>query len=122
MFIGRLFPFFVAGLVLAPVGAILSSLFSPTGEIWSHLVESTLPQLLINTVWLSVGVVVGTAMVGISLAWFTAVFEFPGRRFFTWALLLPMAIPAYVSAFVALGVFDFTGPIQTFLRSWLNSD
>ncbi len=122
MFIGRLFPFFVAGLVLAPVGAILSSLFSPTGEIWSHLVESTLPQLLINTVWLSVGVVVGTATVGISLAWFTAVFEFPGRRFFSWALLLPMAIPAYVSAFVALGVFDFTGPIQTFLRSWLNSD
>ncbi len=122
MSVGRLFPFLVATLVLAPVAAIVSSLFSPTGEIWAHLVESTLPQLLINTAWLSVGVVIGTALIGISLAWFTAVYEFPGRRFFSWALLLPMAVPAYVSAFVALGVFDFTGPIQTFLRSWLSSD
>ena len=61
-------------------------------------------------------------MIGVSLAWFTAVCEFPGRKFFSWALLLPLAIPAYVIAFVALGLFDYTGPVQAGLREWLDSE
>ncbi|MDO9310971.1 MAG: ABC transporter permease subunit, partial [Nitrosomonas sp.] len=122
MTIWRLVPFIAAALVLAPVGVIVSSFFAPASDIWQHLVETTLPLLLINTLWLALGVIVGTALLGISLAWFTAVYEFPGRRFFSWALLLPLAIPAYVTAFVALGLFDFTGPIQTTLRAWLDSD
>ena len=64
----------------------------------------------------------GTALLGVSLAWFTAVCEFPGRGFFSWALFLPLAIPAYVIAFVALGLFDYVGPVQTALRAWLQSD
>ncbi|WP_110340103.1 iron ABC transporter permease [Nitrosomonas sp. Nm84] len=118
----RLVPFIAAALVLAPVGVIVSSFFVPASDIWQHLVETTLPLLLINTFWLAFGTVTGTALLGISLAWFTAVYEFPGRRFFSWALLLPLAIPAYVTAFVALGLFDFTGPLQTALRAWLDSD
>jgi len=107
---------------MIPVGVILSSLLAPTDDIWAHLVENTLPLLLTNTFWLAFGVLVGTGLLGVSLAWTTAVYEFPGRRFFTWALLLPLAIPAYVTAFVALGLFDFTGPIQTTLRNWLDAD
>ena len=122
MAIWRLVPFIAAALVLAPVGVIISALFAPASDIWQHLVETTLLSVLVNTFWLALGVVGGTAVLGISLAWFTAVYEFPGRRFFSWALLLPMAMPAYVTAFVALGLFDFTGPIQTTLRIWLNSD
>jgi len=122
MTIWRLVPFVAAALVLAPVGVIVSSFFAPTSDIWQHLVETTLLLLLLNTLWLALGVIVGTALLGISLAWFTAVYEFPGRRFFSWALLLPLAIPAYVTAFVALGLFDFTGPIQTILRAWLDND
>ncbi len=122
MIIWRLVPFVAAALVLAPVGVIVSSFFAPASDIWQHLVETTLPLLLINTLWLALGVIIGTGLLGISLAWFTAVYEFPGRRFFSWALLLPLAIPAYVTAFVALGLFDFTGPIQTTLRAWLDSD
>ncbi|MEK6595907.1 MAG: iron ABC transporter permease, partial [Pseudomonadota bacterium] len=118
----RLVPFLAAALVLAPVGVIISSLFAPADDIWRHLLETTLPLLLTNTFWLALGVVAGTALLGISLAWFTAVYEFPGRSFFSWALLLPLAMPAYVTAFVALGLFDFTGPIQTTLRTWLDSD
>ena len=82
----RLVPFIAAALVLAPVGVIVSSFFAPASDIWQHLVETTLPLLLINTLWLALGVIVGTALLGISLAWFTAVYEFPGRRFFSWAL------------------------------------
>ncbi|SFD94968.1 iron(III) transport system permease protein [Nitrosomonas sp. Nm166] len=122
MAIWRLVPFIAAVLVLAPVGVIVSAMFAPTSDIWQHLVETTLLSLLVNTFWLALGVIGGTALLGISLAWFTAVYEFPGCRFFSWALLLPMAMPAYVTAFVALGLFDFTGPIQTALRTWLDTD
>ena len=114
--------FFIAAVVLIPVGVVISSLFSPAGDIWLHLLETTLPRLLNNTFWLAFGVVAGTTLLGVSLAWFTAVYEFPGRKFFSWALLLPFAIPAYVTAFVMLGIFDFTGPIQTTLRAWSGSD
>lgn len=122
MIIWRLVPFIAAALVLVPVGVVVSSFFAPASDIWLHLVETTLPLLLINTLWLALGVIIGTAFLGISLAWFTAVYEFPGRRFFSWALLLPLAIPAYVTAFVTLGLFDFTGPVQTILRTWLGYD
>ena len=118
----RLIPFLVAALVLIPIGTILSSFFAPTSDIWQHLVETTLLSLLINTFWLALGVVCGTTLLGISLAWLTAVCEFPGRKLFSWALLLPLAIPAYVTAFVVLGLFDFTGPVQTAFRSWLGPD
>lgn len=118
----RLIVFLIAALVLIPIGVIFASFISPETEIWQHLVETTLPGLLVNTFWLSLGVVIGTMLLGVSLAWFTAVYEFPGRQFFSWALLLPFAIPAYVTAFVALGIFDFTGPVQTTLRAWFDSD
>lgn len=118
----RLIPFLVAAVVLVPVGTVISSLFVPTGDVWQHLVETTLAGLLVNTFWLAVGVAAGSALLGVSLAWFTAVCEFPGRKFFSWALLLPLAIPAYVTAFVALGLFDYVGPVQTALRTWLGPD
>ncbi len=118
----RLIPVFIATLVLIPVGTVVSSLFAPAGDVWQHLVETTLAELVANTFWLALGVSLGTAFLGVSLAWFTAVCDFPGRGFFSWALLLPLAIPAYVIAFVALGLFDYVGPVQTGLRAWLQSD
>lgn len=121
-FVWRAIPFLLAGLVLVPVCVVFSSLFMPEEEIWRHLVATTLPRLLTNTLWLSLGIMIGTSILGISLAWFTSVYAFPGCRFFSWALFLPLAIPAYVTAFVALGIFDYTGPLQTYLRSWFDSD
>ncbi|MEK7779732.1 MAG: iron ABC transporter permease [Pseudomonadota bacterium] len=122
MLVWRLIPFLAAILVLAPVGVVVSSLLAPTSDIWQHLIATSLPLLLHNTFWLACGVITGTAILGTSLAWITAVYDFPGRGFFSWALLLPMAMPAYVTAFVALGLFDFTGPIQTTLRNAFDSD
>lgn len=118
----RLTPFLVAALILIPVVVLFSSFLMPADDVWRHLVETTLSSLLINTFWLSVGVVAGTSLFGVSLAWLTAIYEFPGSRFFSWALLLPLAIPAYVTAFVVLGLFDYTGPVQTALRAWLGSE
>ncbi len=118
----RFIPVFVAVLVLIPVGTVILSFLTPTGDVWQHLVETILPRLLINTFWLTLGVAVGSALLGVSLAWFTSVCEFPGRKIFSWGLLLPLAIPAYVMAFVTLGLFDFTGPVQTLLRSWVGPE
>ena len=112
----------MALLVLAPLVVVLSSLFSGTDPIWEHLAETMLATLLWNTLSLVVGVAAGTALLGISLAWLTAACDFPGRKFFDWALMLPLAIPSYVIAFVGIGLLDFAGPVQTALRAWLGRD
>ena len=106
----------VAALVLVPVVVTFSSFFQVEGDLLAHLTEFVLPELVGNTLWLVLGVGVGVSVLGVSLAWLVAMCEFPGRRFFGWALLLPLALPAYVTAFVAIGLLDFTGPVQTWLR------
>ncbi len=109
----------VAALVLVPVAVTFSSFAQVEGDILAHLAEFVLPELVANTLWLALGVGIGVSVLGVSLAWIVAVYEFPGRRLFDWALLLPLALPAYVTAFVAIGLLDFTGPLQTWLReSW----
>ncbi len=115
----RLAAFAIAAVVTFPLLVVLSSILTPTDEVWRHLAQTVLGDLLLNTVWLVAGVAVGTAVLGIGLAWLTAVCEFPGRRIFDWALMLPLAIPAYVTAFVAVALLDYTGPVQTFMRAVL---
>ena len=107
----------LAGAVVVPLGVIFFSFFQPEKEIWEHLAETVLSSLLLNTLYLSGGVLLCTALLGVSLGWLTGACSFPGRSFFSWALTLPMAIPAYVMAFIFIGVMDFTGPVQTLLRS-----
>lgn len=115
---GTLFALPIALLTLIPLLVVLSSFFNPQPEIWQHLSEYVLPRVLKNTAILMLGVSVGVLLLGVSLAWLTSVCEFPGRRFFAWSLMLPLAMPAYVLAFVQVGLFDFTGPVQTLLREW----
>ena len=74
-------------------------------------------ELVRNTLILLIGVSIGVSVIGVSLAWLTANCSFPGQKFFDWALILPLAIPAYVLAFVTLGIYDFGGVVQTVLRS-----
>ncbi|OWY39986.1 ABC transporter permease [Xenophilus sp. AP218F] len=103
-------------ITVAPLLVILLGVLSPDVEVWRHLLDYTLPQLLLNTLYLLLGVGGGVLLLGVPLAWLTAVHDFPGRRFFSWALMLPLAMPAYVMAFSQLGLFDFTGPLQSWLR------
>lgn len=117
----RVYPMIVAALVLAPIGVIFSSFLTPVDDVWRHFAATILNELLINTLLLALAVAAGTAVLGVGLAWLTAVCDFPGRKFFSWALLLPLAIPAYVVGFVAIGLLDFTGPLQSGLRSLTGS-
>lgn len=107
----------MAALVLMPVLVILCSWQSAQVEVWQHLVATGLHRLLGNTLALMLGVGTMVALLGVSLAWLTAVCEFPGRRWFDWALVLPLAVPTYVVAFVALGLMGYSGPVLTVWRA-----
>ncbi|MCU7875827.1 MAG: iron ABC transporter permease [Candidatus Thiodiazotropha sp. (ex Lucinoma borealis)] len=108
----------IALLLSVPVLVVLSYLFVPAGEVWQHLVDTVLQDYVINSLLLMVGVAMGVLLVGVSTAWLTSMCQFPGRSLFEWALLLPMAIPAYIIAYIYTGLFDFAGPVQTLLRDW----
>jgi iron(III) transport system permease protein len=98
---------------------VASTLVAPTSTIWQHLWETLLPLMLANTVLLLVGVGVGTLVLGAGLAWLVTAYEFPGRSAFSWMLLLPMAMPAYIMGFVFMATFDAAGPVQGLLRAWM---
>ena len=119
-FIKRILSKSVLGLIslfmLIPILIVLLSWTQPMADIWSHMGKYVLPQVLKNTAILLVMVTVIAGTVGTSLAWITSMYRFPGQRFFSWALMLPLAIPAYVLAFVTVGIVDFSGPLQSSLR------
>ena len=113
--------FAIAALVLLPLSVLLLSWQQVDGEIWAHLWQTQMPRLLGNTVKLLLGVGLGVTLLGVSLAWLTSLCEFPGRRWLDWALMLPFAIPAYVLAFVFVGLLDYAGPVQSLLRDQFGS-
>jgi iron(III) transport system permease protein len=113
--------FAIAALVLLPLSVLLLSWQQVDGEIWAHLWQTQMPRLLGNTAKLLLGVGVGVTLLGVSLAWLTSLCEFPGRRWLDWALMLPFAIPAYVLAFVFVGLLDYAGPVQSLLRDQFGS-
>ncbi|MES2817446.1 MAG: iron ABC transporter permease [Pseudomonadota bacterium] len=114
--------FAIAGLVLLPLSVLLLSWHSIDRDIWAHLWDTQLLRLLFNTLTLVLGVGVGVTLLGVSLAWLTSLCEFPGRRWLDWALMLPFAVPAYVLAFVFVGLLDFAGPLQSLLREAFGAD
>jgi iron(III) transport system permease protein len=114
--------FAVALLVLLPLSVLLFSWHEVDRQIWAHLWQTQLMRLIGNTLMLVLGVGIGVTLLGVSLAWLTSLCEFPGRRWLDWALMLPFAIPAYVLAFVFVGLLDFAGPVQSLMREWFGAD
>jgi iron(III) transport system permease protein len=113
----------LAGLPVASVG--LNIFVGGTSATWSHLASTVLPEYILNSLWLCVGVGIGVGTLGVTTAWLTAMHDFPGRRFFEWALVLPLAMPAYVMAYVYTDFLQFVGPLQTALREtfgWEHGD
>ena len=106
----------IAALVALPLLALLAAWRTPAVEIWTHLWRTQLPGVVGGTVALLLGVGLGSIVLGTALAWLVAAYRFPGSAIFEWALVLPLALPAYVMGFVLLGVFEFSGPLQSFVR------
>lgn len=109
----------LVALVLAlPILVVLGFLLVPAGDVWRHLADTVLTDYVVNSLLLMLGVAIGTLIGGVGTAWLTSMCSFPGRWLFEWALLLPMAMPAYIIAYTYTGALDFAGPVQTALREW----
>ncbi len=101
-----------------PLIVVCSAWFFPGTELWTHFAENLLPELITSTLILLIGVGIGVSILGTILAYLVVMVEFPGRKWLEWALFMPFAIPAYVLAFVYLGVFDYSGYAQVWLREY----
>ncbi len=116
----------LASLAAVPVLAVGVNIFAGgTAGTWAHLSATVLPEYFANSLLLCLGVGFGVVLVGISTAWLTSMHDFPGRRFFEWALILPLAMPAYVMAYTYTDLLQFVGPVQSALREtfgWTRHD
>ncbi|HDO1384797.1 TPA: iron ABC transporter permease [Aeromonas veronii] len=107
----------IALLLGLPVIALLFSAFSAEGELFRHLADTVLLDYLANTLGLVVGVVLLSLLFGVPTAWLVAMCQVPGRRALQWALMLPMAMPSYIVAYVYTDLLDYSGPLQAGLRT-----
>ncbi|GGG24500.1 iron ABC transporter permease [Caldovatus sediminis] len=108
--------FAVAAAIAAPVVAVLAAAAVPTGEVWAHIAGTTLPEMVANSFLLALLVGAMTASAGAVSAWLVTAFEFRGRGVLEVALLLPLAMPAYVCGYAYVWLLDVAGPAQTALR------
>lgn len=110
------FAVIVAALIALPVAVVVLNVFASSQGTWSHLASTVLPDYVLNSLALMAGVGAGVILGGVATAWLTTMCRFPGRRVFEWALLLPMAVPAYVMAYAYTDFLQFSGPVQSLLR------
>lgn len=106
----------IALLVSIPVITVVTNIFIPAGEVWAHLASTVLPDYVRNSLILMFGVGGGVFLIGVGTAWLVTMCNFPGRKFFNWALILPLAVPAYLMAYTYTDFLSFTGPVQSMLR------
>jgi iron(III) transport system permease protein len=107
----------IACLISIPVIFVVGSVFTPAADIWNHLASTVLPRYVMNSIWLMLGVGSGVLLIGVGTAWLVTMCRFPGSRWLEWALLLPLAAPAYILAYTYTELLEFYGPVQRSLRS-----
>lgn len=112
----------VAAIMLLPLLALGWSALQGSDGLWSHIAVHVLPRSALNTLILLGGVGALVIAIGTGAAWLVTAYEFPGRRFVSWALLLPLAVPTYIVAFSYLDLLHPLGPVQGVLRSLLGYD
>lgn len=110
-------PLLIAALVALPVIVVCSRVALDQSDIWGHLARTVLDDYIINSLSLLGGVAALTAVLGVGTAWLVARYDFPLRGFVEWALLLPLAAPAYIVGYVYTDLLDSFGPVQTGLRA-----
>ena len=115
--IWRLGALLVAGVVALPLLGVASSLLSWQGDLWRHIAETQLSDIVGNTLILLVGVGFGTTVIGTGTAWLVTMCRFPGSRLMQWALLLPLVMPTYIIGYAYADLLAFAGPLQVALRA-----
>jgi len=114
----------VAAVILLPIIAVVVLAALPEENIWPHLFATVLPGYVTTTLGLMIGVGIISLVVGTGTAWLVTMYSFPGRGWFQWLLLVPLAMPTYIIAYTYVDVFDYSGVIQSALRQvfgWQNA-
>ncbi|PIL20507.1 iron ABC transporter permease [Puniceibacterium antarcticum] len=106
----------IAAIVVGPILAVVWIALFPSDNIWPHLISTTLPRYMKNTGILMSLTGTLAAVVGTGTAWMVCRYDFVGRRWLEWLLLLPLAIPAYMGAYALVDFLEYAGPVQTALR------
>lgn len=114
-------PLLITLVILLPIIILAIEILIPDVELWERLWNTILPRVIANTLILVIGVGIATFLIGTAFAWLVTAYEFPGRRFFDHALLLPLAIPGFIMGFTFVSIFEYAGPVQTQLRAWFGS-
>ncbi len=104
-------------LLFLPNLAILTGIFSTSNENWEHIREFVLYKYLQTTLILIIATAFFAVIIGLSLAWLIAQYDFPLRNFLKWALILPLSIPPFIGAYTYHGILNYTGVIQKTLRN-----
>ncbi len=107
----------IALLAAAPLIAIAVLGLRSSGDTWPHLISTVLPSSALTTLELMLGVGLTTLVIGAGTAWLVTMFRFPGRALFEWLLLVPLAMPTYIIAFCYMELLDYSGTLQTAMRS-----
>jgi iron(III) transport system permease protein len=107
----------ISAIVLLPVATLVAIALSGDARDWPHLATTVLPGAVTTTAYLLLLVSAGTASMGVTSAWLIVGYDFPLRRVFAWALILPLAVPPYLAAYAFAEFFHFTGPVQALLRA-----
>ena len=107
----------IALLISIPILTVVFSIFTPAGEVWSHLADTVLDDYVFNSLILISGVSFGVIVLGVSSAWLITMTDFTGRKVFEWASILPFAIPAYLMAYIYTDFLDIAGPLQAMIRN-----
>ncbi len=108
----------IALVVVIPILSVVGIAFTGDGTAIAHLASTFLPEYVANTLALGLLVVAGVLLIGVPAAWLVAACEFPGRRALEFALVLPMAAPAYVLAYAYADFLAAFGPVQSLFRAW----
>ncbi|PQJ23388.1 iron ABC transporter permease [Tenacibaculum sp. SG-28] len=98
-----------------PILTIAFGIFEGPGETWEHIVSNLLPNYITNTFYLILGTSLLTLLFGVSAAWIVSRYTVPYGKVIEWLLIVPLAIPSYITAYAYAGIFDYGSFITTFL-------
>ena len=107
---------FLSILLIGPILGLILTALESNQDLWVHLVNTVLPIYLMNTLLLFLGVLTLAGGLGISTAWIVTYYSFFGKKVIEWALILPLACPAYIIAYVYTDFLEYAGPVQGFIR------
>ena len=113
----KIIPIFLFLLFVTPVILVLSSLFYGYSENWFHLYNYVLSEYIINSIFLIIGVSFFVVLIGVLSSWLVTNYDFAGKSFFEWALILPLAVPPYILAYTFTEIFDTYGSANILLNN-----